>query len=57
MTLRRGRAAGQELLQKLADALKERQEVEFPVHDYRNHLCVEVVRHLEGGHGASRRCL
>ena len=31
----RGRAAGQGLLQKLADALKDRREVEFPVHDYR----------------------
>ena len=48
----RGRAAGQGLLQKLADALKERREVEFPVHDYRGITYVwEVVRHLEEAMG------
>lgn len=48
----RGRAAGQGLLQKLADALKDRREVEFPVHDYRGITYVwEVVRHLEEAMG------
>ena len=48
----RRRAAGQGLLQKLADALKERREVEFPVHDYRGITYVwEVVRHLEEAMG------
>ena len=48
----RGRVAGQGLLQKLTDALKERREVEFPVHDYRGITYVwEVVRHLEEAMG------
>ena len=59
MTLRPGEeAAGQGLLQKLADALKDRREVEFPVHDYRGitYVCGKWVRHLGGGHwGFPRR--
>lgn len=43
-----GRVGSLGMLQKLVDALRERREVEFPVHEYRGITYVwEVVRHLE----------
>lgn len=47
-----GRVGSQGLLQKLMDGLRENQEVEFPIHDYRGVTYVwEVVRHMEEAMG------